>query len=167
MSRHLFLLSFWGLVVFPTFIITTPPHTVMRSILPAGCFLVLMVIMCGCMQSPPGVSVTPKDTGGVQVSLIPDTTATVHPVMAVNVTAEKTQGSVIIQLDGGRDAVSLTSLNVRITNYDGTIVQRTIPSPETGKPYEIAYRGYSNAAKINIVGTFSDGYQQTLLMTSL
>ena len=99
--------------------------------------------------------------------MLPDTTVTGHLLMAVNVTAEKTQGSVIIRIDGGSDAASLTSLDVRITNYGGVIVQRTIPSLEIGKPYEFPYRGYSNAAKIDIVGTFSDGYQQTLLMTDL
>jgi hypothetical protein len=138
----------------------------MRLILPAGCFLVLMVIICGCSQSPTVAPVTPT-LAAVSVDILPDTTLTEHPRMAVNVTAEKTQSSVIIQIDGGSDAASLISLNVGITNYDGTIVQRTIPSLEIGKPYEFPYRGYSNAAKINIVGTFSDGYQQTLLMTDL
>jgi hypothetical protein len=138
----------------------------MRSILPAGCFLVLMVIICGCIQSPPAPLVTPTPAA-VPVVTLPDTTVTGHLRTAVNVTAEKTQGSVIIRLDGGVDAASLTSLNVRITNYDGNVVQRTIAYPEIGKPYEIPYRGYSNAAKINIIGTFSDGYQQTLLMTDL
>jgi hypothetical protein len=125
-----------------------------------------MVIMCGCTQSPPAAPVTPTLTV-VPVDSLPDTTATVHPRMAVDVSAEKTQSSVIIRLDGGSDAASLSSLNVRITNYDGIVVQRTLPLLEIGKPYQIDYRGYSNAAKINIVGTFSDGYQQTLLMTDL
>jgi hypothetical protein len=138
----------------------------MRLILPVGCFLVLMVIICGCSQSPPVAPVTPTPAA-VSVDILPDTTLTEHPRMAVNVTAEKTQSSVIIRIDGGSDAASLISLDVGITNYDGTIVQRTIPSLEIGKPYEFPYRGYSNAAKINIVGTFSDGYQQTLLMTDL
>jgi len=138
----------------------------MRLILPAGCFLVLMVIICGCTQSPIAVPVTPTPVA-VSVVMFTDTTVTGHPGMAINITAEKTQSSVIIRLDGGSDAASLTSLNVRITNYDGVIVQRTIPSLELGKPYEIPYRGYSNAAKINIVGTFSGGYQQTLLMMDL
>jgi hypothetical protein len=99
--------------------------------------------------------------------MLPDTTATRHPPMAVNVTAEKTIDSVVIRVDGGRDAGALTSLAVHINNYDGTSVQRTIPAPGIGKPYSIQYFQNANARTINIIGTFSDGFQQTLLITSL
>ena len=81
--------------------------------------------------------------------------------------AEQTLDSVIIRVDGGSDAKSLISLNIRLTNRDGTTIQRTIVSPVTGKPYTIQYYRIANAANANIIGTFSDGYQQTLLMTSL
>jgi hypothetical protein len=138
----------------------------MRSILPAGCLLVLMVIICGCIQSPSAAPVTPAPTV-VSVVTFLDTTATQHPRMAVNISAEETRNSVIVQVDGGNDAGSLASLNVRITNHDGTTVQRTIYSPEIGKPYSIQYYRNANADKINIVGTFSDGFQQTLLITTL
>jgi len=87
--------------------------------------------------------------------------------MAVTITAEETPTSVIVRIDGGDDAAALMSLNIRITNLDGSTIQRTIPFPEIAKPYVFTYRGYATAAKVNIVGTFSDGYQQTLLMTSL
>jgi hypothetical protein len=99
--------------------------------------------------------------------MLPDTTTTPHPVMAVNVTAEKTPDSVVIRVGGGADAAGLTSLAVHITNNDGTTVQRSIPSPEVGRPYSIQYYRNANAATANIIGTFSDGYQQTLLITSL
>jgi len=81
--------------------------------------------------------------------------------------AEQTLDSVIIRVDGGNDAKSLTSLNVRITNRDGTTIQRTIPTPVVGNPYTIQYYRIANAATVNIVGTFADGFQQTLLMTSV
>jgi hypothetical protein len=87
--------------------------------------------------------------------------------MAVNVTAEKTPDSVVIRVSGGKDAGALTSLSVHINNYDGTSVQRSIPAPAIGKPYSIQYFRNANARTANIVGTFSDGYQQTLLITSL
>jgi hypothetical protein len=35
-----------------------------------------------------------------------------------------------------------------------------------GNPYKIQYFRIANVANVNIIGTFSDGYQQTLLMTS-
>ncbi len=137
----------------------------MRWILPAGCFLVLTVIMCGCIQSPSTAQGTPAPTGAVVI--LPDTTATQHPRMAVDITATETAKEVEIKVNGGKDAAALTSIKVHITNYDDTTVDRTIQSPEIGKPYSIQYYRNANADRVNIVGTFSDGYQQTLLMTSL
>jgi hypothetical protein len=144
----------------------TPPLTVMRWILPVGCLLFLMVILCGCLQSSSALAATPVPTAGAVV-MLPDTTATPHSRVVVNVTAEKTLDSVVIRIDGGNDAGALTSLAVRINNYDGTSVMRTIQSPEIGRTYSIQYFRNANAANVNIIGTFSDGYQQTLLMTSL
>lgn len=139
----------------------------MRWILPVGCLLVMMVIMCGCIQSPSSAPVPPGQTGGISVGPITDTTVPPHPRMAVNITAEKAQSSVIIRVEGGTDAGSLTSLTVHINNYDGTAVDRTIPFAGIGKEYSIQYYREANAANVNIVGTFSDGYQQTLLMTAV
>jgi hypothetical protein len=138
----------------------------MRWILPVGCLLFLMVILCGCIQSPSVVTATPVPTAGVVV-MLPDTTATPHLRMVVNITAEMIPDSVVIRVDGGKDAAALTSLNIRIDNQDGTTIQRTIPSPEIGRTYSIQYFRNANADRVNIIGTFSDGYQQTLLMTSL
>jgi hypothetical protein len=139
----------------------------MRSILPAVYVLLLSVLVCGCIQSPSVPPVTPAETSGVSVFILPDTTATEHPPhMAVNITATETATEVVIQVDGGNDAAALTSLNIRITNQDGTTIQRTIQSPVVGNPYKIQYFRIANAANVNIIGTFSDGYQQTLLMTS-
>lgn len=138
----------------------------MRRILITGCLLFLMIIYCGCIQSPAPAPATPAPTADADL-MIPVTTATPHPLMVVNVTAEQTTDSVIIRVDGGRDAGALTSLSIHLTNYDGTSVQRIIPAPAVGKPYSIQYFQNANAKTANIVGTFSDGFQQTLLLTSL
>jgi hypothetical protein len=129
--------------------------------------MVLTVIMCGCIQSPSGAPDVPVPTAGVSVVTFTDTTAHPHPVMAVNISAEKSQSSVIVRIGGGSDAGALTSLDVHINNYDGTTVDRTIPSPEVGREYSIQYFREANAANVNIVGTFSDGYKQTLLLTAV
>ncbi|MFA5268752.1 MAG: hypothetical protein WC379_12350 [Methanoregula sp.] len=140
----------------------------MRLFLSVGCVLILTVLACGCIQSDSVPPVTPAETSGVMViTPVAETTVTPHLRMAVNVSAEQTLDSVIIRVDGGNDAKSLSSLNVRITNRDGTTFQRTISSPVVGNPYAIQYYRIANAANVNVVGTFSDGYQQTLLMTSL
>jgi len=125
------------------------------------------MLMSGCIQSPSAAPVIPQQTGTVSVLSIPHTTVTEPSRKVVTVTAEKMTDRVDILVRGGKDAGALTSLSVRIRNYDGTTVQRNIPSPETGRTYSIQYFRNANAANINIVGTFSDGYQQTLLMSSL
>lgn len=140
----------------------------MRLILSVGCILVLAVLAGGCIQSNPASPVTPAETSvAVVISPVAETTVTPHLRMAVNMSAEQTPDSVIIRVDGGSDAKSLSTLNIRITNRDGTNIQRTIQSPVVGNPYVIQYYRIANAANANVVGTFSDGYQQTLLMTSL
>jgi hypothetical protein len=139
----------------------------MRLILPAGCLLVLIVLVCGCTQSPSGAPLTAAATSSIPDPVLPGTSATPHPRMAVNVTAEQTATEVIVKVTGGADTSSLRFLNIRITNHDGSLNLQTISSPETGKPYRFQYRGYASAARINIIGTFADGYQQTLLMTTL
>jgi hypothetical protein len=138
----------------------------MRWILPLGCLVFLMVIYCGCIQYPAPAPATPVPTTGADV-MSPAMPVTRHPLMVVNVTAEQTIDSVIIRVDGGRDAGALTSLSVHLTNYDGTTVQRTITAPAVGKTYSIQYFQNANAKTANIIGTFSDGFQQTLLLTSL
>lgn len=139
----------------------------MRLILPAGCFLVVFLLLSGCIQSPSTTPATHQQTGTVTVVDLPEMTVNEPSRRVVTVTAEKMTDRVDIQVLGGKDAGSLTSLSVRIRNYDGTSVQRIIPSPEAGRTYSIQYFRNANAANINIVGTFSDGYQQTLLMNSL
>ena len=137
----------------------------MRWILSLCCLLAGAGILCGCIQSSP-VPSAPLPVSLTDV-VIPDTTATPHPPAVVNVTATETQDSVVIRVDGGKDAGSLASLSIRITNYDGPPIQRTISSPETGRDYSIPYFHTANARTINVVGTFADGYQQTLLITTL
>ena len=140
----------------------------MRLILSVGCILVLTVLVGGCIQSDSAPPQTPAETLGVEVTTpVAESTVTPHSRMAVNMSAEQTPDSVIIRVDGGNDAKSLNSLNVRITNRDGTTIQRTISSPVIGNPYAIQYYRVANAANANVVGTFSDGYQQILLMTTL
>lgn len=139
----------------------------MRGILPEGCILVLIVLVCGCIQSPSAPPVTPAETSGVSVFILPDTTATLNPLREINVTATETLSDVIIQYNGGKDAAALTALNIRITNQDGTTIQRTIQAPAIGKPYAISYFRNANADVVNIVGVFNDGSQQTVLMTRM
>jgi hypothetical protein len=88
---------------------------------------------------------------------------TPHPVESVNVTAIQTRTQVNITYNGGPDAADLQSIAILISNYDNTQVPRTIMNPVVGATYSFTYRGVANAKWVNIVGTFQDGYQQTVL----
>jgi hypothetical protein len=139
----------------------------MQWIVPVGCILFLFMLSCGCIQFPPAAPVTPAGGSGVTVEYPTDTIATPEPLRQVNITATKTVTEVIVLVNGGKNAATLASMDIRITNYDGTVNTRTVSPVVIGKPYTFTYRGNANAARINIIGTFSDGYQQTLLMTFL
>lgn len=136
----------------------------MRWILFGSSLLVLAMIVCGCIQYPPGSPATPAPTG-ISVVTIGEVQTTPHPAMDVTVTARKTADSVVIRIGDCKDTASLTSLNVRVTNYDGTTIQRTLANPVAGEEYTIRYLHTANAATVNIIGTFSDGFQQTLLLS--
>lgn len=135
----------------------------MQWIMPVGCILFLFLLSCGCIQSP-AATVTPVPAGATG-NIPADTTATAEPLRDVNVTALKTESEVIVTVNGGRDAAALASMGIRITNYDGSVITRMVSPVVIGKPYVFTYRVTANAARINIVGTFSDGRQQTILMT--
>ena len=92
---------------------------------------------------------------------------TPHPEKYVNFTVTQTQTEVKITYDGGPDAADLQSIAILITNHDGTQVQRTIMNPVAGATYSFTYRGTANAARVNIIGTFQDGYQQTVLIETV
>jgi len=82
----------------------------------------------------------------------------------VNFTVTESKTMVNVTYEGGPDAADLQSINIRIMNQDGTQFPRTIDNPVIGVPYLFTYRGNANAKYVNIVGTFTNGYQQTVLM---
>lgn len=133
----------------------------MRWIMPVGALLFFFLLTCGCIQSP-AVQATPAP------QLVGNPSAAMAPAPVprdVNITAVKQDPDVIVVVNGGKDAGSLASMDIRITNYDGTIDTRTIMPVIIGRQYVFSYRGNANAARINIIGTFSDGFKQTILMT--
>lgn len=129
-------------------------------------FLVLVlvaVLACGCTQpSPTPVTTVPATT----VIIEPDPTTPVAESgpKQVNVTVWESEHAVIMQYNGGKDANTLVMFNVRINNRDGKVVTTPVYSPEVGKQYEFPYIGVVNANTINVVGVFSDGSEQTVLL---
>ncbi len=100
-----------------------------------------------------------------QLPQYPITTATATPnpnmQKQVNFTVTQAGSMLNITYDGGPDAADLQSIDILITNHDGTQITRTFDKPVVNKTYSFTYRGTANAARVNIIGTFQDGYQQT------
>ena len=132
----------------------------MRCVYWTCLFAILLVAASGCLQPSP-VNTPPAEIA-IYTTPVPITPVTPHPVEYVNFTAIQTQTQVNITYNGGPDAANLQSIAILITNHDGTQVQRTIMNPVVGATYSFTYRGTANAARVNIIGTFQDGYQQTV-----
>jgi hypothetical protein len=87
--------------------------------------------------------------------------------MQVNVTAWQKGSDVYVQYNGGADAAYLVSLRMRIDNYSGGYSERTIQNPAIGSPYIFTYMGTSDADRVNVVGIFQGGTEQTVLFATV
>lgn len=132
----------------------------MRRLVLCLVILSFVILISGCIQ--PVAQLVPAAT----TVPVPITSPTRDPDIPreVNFTVTKAGSFVNITYEGGPDAADLVSLNIRINNQNGQNVQRTIAYPIIGSPYVFTYKGVSDANVVNIVGTFSDGFQQTVLM---
>jgi hypothetical protein len=81
-----------------------------------------------------------------------------------DVTAWKTDTSVIVQYNGGSNAANLVALKVQIDNQNGQVVKRDFLSPAIGQQYEFPYQGMVDVRTVNVIATYRDGTQQTVLM---
>ena len=142
----------------------------MRRILAMCIIFVFLVSATGCLQprvSTPPVTPLPPVTSQPAASLtlpsaVPQTTV---PQKNVTFSVTQTDSNVTVTYTGGTDAPSLVSFVIQISNRDGTRGDpRTIQNPVIGNSYIFTYRGLANPAVLNIMGTFSDGTQQTILM---
>ncbi len=122
--------------------------------------IVVSMLACGCMQTP--ATPAPPSPAQPVTTPVPATTATKQK--QIDVTAWTTEHSVILQYNGGNDASYLTALNVQIDNQNGQVVKRTLDVPVIGKEYEFTYTGVVDARTINVIGVFSDGTEQTVLI---
>jgi len=124
----------------------------------------VLVLVSGCLQPANTVAPTPTP----QFIVISETTA---PVVATTIADKQVMFTVTpsktmlnITYDGGPDAADLQSITIKVSNQDGTVIPRTIEYPAIGSTYVFTYRGNANPSVVNIIGTFTGGYQQTVLM---
>jgi hypothetical protein len=136
----------------------------MRCVFWASLFAIFLVAASGCLQPAP-VNTPPAETA-VYATTVPSTPV-VQSDKHVNFTVTQGKTTVNITYDGGLDAAELQSIDILITNHDGTQVTRTIMNPVAGATYTFTYRGTANAARVNIIGTFQGGYQQTVLIETV
>ncbi len=123
-----------------------------------------LIVTCGCLQK---ATDSPAITPAVQSPVNPVMTvplATTNVQKALNFSVIATQKTVNITYNGGPDAADLVSLDIRINNMNGQVVEREIVNPVIGYDYVFTYRGVVDAKTVNIIGNFNGGYQQTVLM---
>jgi len=87
--------------------------------------------------------------------------------MQINVTAWQKGTDVNVQYNGGADAAYLTALKIQIDNFNGQTVKRTINYPIVGNTYTFTYMGTADADRVNVVGVFQGGSEQTVLFVYL
>ncbi|WP_292371167.1 hypothetical protein [Methanoregula sp. UBA64] len=139
----------------------------MRWILVTG-FLVLAILVAGCTQNS-AVPVTPTITQSVDL-ITPTATPTAviaDGMMQINVTAKQSGHNVIVTYNGGASAASLTALKITIYDQNGQIVTRTMENPQPGDVYTFPYEGVPDPSNVDVIGIFTGGVQQTVLMTNL
>ena len=138
-----------------------------RLILAALIFLTLIV--CGCSQPvTPVATPAPTLTPGVTTIpvLLPKVSLTPYQ-MQINVTAWQKGTDVNVQYNGGADAAYLTALKIQIDNFNGQNVKRMIDYPVVGNTYTFTYMGTADADRVNVVGVFQGGTEQTVLFVYL
>lgn len=128
----------------------------------------LIVAGCTSLSSP----VTPAPTASVVILTTPPTLQTPAPVIAdgqmqINVTTWQSGNDVNIQYNGGASAAYLTSLTITINNQNGQVVTRTMDSPTPGDVYTFPYIGTPDADNVDVIGVFTGGVQQTVLLTNV
>lgn len=126
--------------------------------------LALLVLSAGCTTQTAPAAPTPAPAV-VTVVETPVEVLTVPAHKEINVTAWQTDRNVTVQYNGGRDAAFLTTLYIQIDNKNGQKIRRTILTPVTGSPIVFTYLGTVNADTVNVIGKFSDGTKQTVLLT--
>jgi hypothetical protein len=139
-----------------------------RILLACVILLTLLITATGCLQAPalnPTPAPVPPAQPAVSETLPPAVAFTTGIQKYLNFDVSRSDSSVDVTYNGGPDASSLSAITIRITNRDGTQSDpRTIQNPAIGSPYIFTYRGLANPSTVNIIGTFSDGTQQTVLM---
>ena len=135
----------------------------MRCVYWTSVLVLILVITCGCLQPAPA-AITPVQSPTVPVTLPTAVTTTPDAEKQVNFTVTESKTMVNVTYEGGPDAADLQSINIRIMNQDDTQFERTVDNPAVRIPYIFTYRGNANARYVNIIGTFTNGYQQTVLM---
>ncbi len=133
----------------------------MRYLAATLLLLLLLPALCGCIQqNPPPAQQTPVPR--TVTSAVP--TPTPYVKKEIDLSVWTTEHAVVVRYNGGKNAQDLVMFNVQIDNRDGKNVRTPIYNAELGKEYEFRYIGVVNPNTINIVGVFSDGTQQTVLI---
>lgn len=124
--------------------------------------VLLLVFASGCTQPAP--LTTPATTPMPPPATPVPVTTTAIAEKSLTFDVSKTQKTVNITYTGGPDAGGLVALKVRIDNQDLDDFERTVLTPSPGESIVFTYQGLATPITANIIGTWENGYQQTVLM---
>ncbi len=85
--------------------------------------------------------------------------------VSVTVSANGANTHPIVTIIGGKDATTLTNLMVYVSNTTDAVLSQS--SPIVGKPYSAEAPDKDGLQTVSVVGTFSDGTNQTLYTGSM
>lgn len=124
--------------------------------------ILLLVFSSGCTQPAQETTPVPTAVQPVVTPILGVTTTVAEKSLTFDVA--KTQKTVNITYTGGPDAAGLVALKVRIDNQDLDDFERTVLTPVPGESIVFTYQGLATPITANIIGTWDNGYQQTVLM---
>jgi hypothetical protein len=137
------------------------------------CLLIAAAVLAaGCTLpglQPPAATPAPEPAPAITtpVTLPPAVTTTVAPRKEIDINAKKDGSDLIVRYNGGKDAGQLVALDIRIDNYDGKVTKERETNPTPGQKFVFPYLGTANPDVVNVIGIFSDGTEQTVLLTTL
>ncbi len=125
------------------------------------------LLLAGCISSNTTAPVPVQPVITLTTPATTTTPAVVAGQMQINVTAKKSGTDVIVTYEGGQSAAYLTALDITIYNQNGQVVTRTMENPQPGDVYTFPYVGVPDPSSVDVVGVFTGGVQQTVLLMNL
>ena len=120
-----------------------------------GCFILAMVVACGCVSGP--VEETSSTNGGGTGSLAPGPTQTLPSERSIDIQIndkDALDATIPVIFAGGKGQAAVTSIEVRVTRPDGVIITENLPAE---KGAELKIQGTKGDDRVEVFVSFNDG----------